>query len=63
VRSTDWKYVLSETGEEELYDLVNDPFELQNQAYNPNPPYPTQLATMHAQAVDMCQPTPPNWPF
>jgi N-acetylglucosamine-6-sulfatase len=63
VRSTDWKYVLYETGEEELYNLVNDPFELQNQAYNPNPPYPTQLATMHAQAVDMCQPTPPNWPF
>jgi arylsulfatase A-like enzyme len=30
VRNAEWKYVEYETGETELYDLVNDPYELQN---------------------------------
>lgn len=30
VRTHDWKYVEYETGECELYDLVNDPYELEN---------------------------------
>lgn len=32
LRTTDWKYVLYDTGEEELYDLVEDPFEMDNAA-------------------------------
>lgn len=32
VRTMDWKYVVYETGEKELYDLVNDPYELNNLA-------------------------------
>lgn len=32
VRSAEWKYVEYVTGETELYDLVNDPYELQNLA-------------------------------
>ena len=30
VRSADWKYVEYSTGEKELYDLKNDPYELEN---------------------------------
>jgi arylsulfatase A-like enzyme len=29
-RTKDWKYVEYETGEQELYDLVNDPYEMDN---------------------------------
>jgi len=32
VRTAEWKYTEYSTGEVELYDLVNDPFELQNVA-------------------------------
>jgi arylsulfatase A-like enzyme len=32
VRTTEWKYTEYSTGEVELYDLVNDPYELQNVA-------------------------------
>lgn len=32
VRTREWKYVEYVTGEKELYDLVNDPYELQNLA-------------------------------
>jgi len=32
VRTMEWKYAEYETGEKELYDLVNDPFELTNLA-------------------------------
>ena len=32
VRNSQWKYVEYSTGEKELYDLVNDPFELNNLA-------------------------------
>lgn len=34
VRSANWKYIEYVTGEEELYDLVNDPYELENVAYD-----------------------------
>ena len=36
VRTRRWKYVEYTTGERELYDLVNDPYELQNQADQPS---------------------------
>ena len=32
IRTAEWKYVRYETGELELYDLVNDPYEMQNLA-------------------------------
>ncbi|HEY5731507.1 MAG TPA: sulfatase/phosphatase domain-containing protein, partial [Anaerolineales bacterium] len=32
VRTSDWKYVEYVTGEKELYDLQNDPYELNNLA-------------------------------
>ncbi len=32
IRTTEWKYTEYSTGEVELYDLVNDPYELQNVA-------------------------------
>ncbi len=32
IRTSEWKYVRYETGELELYDLVNDPYEMQNLA-------------------------------
>ena len=35
VRTTEWKYLENGDGFRELYDLVNDPFELKNQAKNP----------------------------
>lgn len=35
VRTTDWKYVEYSTGEKELYDLKNDPYELENIADKP----------------------------
>jgi len=34
VRTPDWKYVEYESGEKELYDLVNDPFEMENLIYD-----------------------------
>ena len=53
VRSTNWKYVLYATGEEELYDLSADPYELQNQASNPDPFYQNQLVAMRAQEQEL----------
>jgi arylsulfatase A-like enzyme len=35
VRTVDWKYVEYSTGEKELYDLNNDPYELENIADKP----------------------------
>ncbi len=35
LRSAEWKYIEYETGEVEIYDLVNDPYELQNLALLP----------------------------
>jgi len=32
VRTSEWKYVEYSTGERELYDLMNDPYELENLA-------------------------------
>ena len=61
VRSEHYMYVEYKTGEQELYDLVNDPYELQNQAANPNPPYPDELASMHARMLNLCDPPPPGF--
>ena len=49
------------TGEEELYDLQADPYELQNQASNLTPPYPVVKAQMHDRLVQLCNPPPPGF--
>jgi arylsulfatase A-like enzyme len=47
VRDSSWKYVELDTGEKELYDLRNDPYELLNRAGDPN--YSTIRATLAAE--------------
>ena len=61
IRTTDWKFVRYATGEQELYDLAADPYELQNQASNPAAPYPSEVASLRAIEQDMCQPPPPGF--
>lgn len=36
IRSAEWKYIEYSTGERELYNLIQDPYELQNVANNPD---------------------------
>jgi len=61
IRTADWKFVRYSTGEQELYDLAADPYELQNQASNPASPYPAEVAAMRAIEQNMCQPPPPGF--
>lgn len=56
VRTDTEKYVRYATGEQELYDLRTDPYELQNVAsISPD------LARLSALADAMCHPKPPGW--
>jgi N-acetylglucosamine-6-sulfatase len=62
VRTSAWKYVRYADGQEELYDLVADPFELENLAAHP------EHAELKAELMDrtraLCSPTPPKYgPF
>ena len=62
VRSVDWMYVKYSTGEEELYDEANDPYELTNVASS----NPEELSFMRARAQNLCTGGaiyPPDWPF
>jgi hypothetical protein len=61
VHNEQYMYVDYSTGEEELYDLQADPYELQNQASNPDPPYPAVKAAMHARLLQLCSPPPPGF--
>ena len=61
VRTDRFAYVRYSDGFEELYDLSNDPFELQNVASDPNLA-PTKAALL-AQTVSMCSPAPPGYHF
>ena len=55
VRTSTWKYVWNATAEDELYDLVNDPGELNNQALNLD--YTNQLHTLRLQLLTWMEQT------
>ncbi|HEY1330544.1 MAG TPA: sulfatase-like hydrolase/transferase [Actinomycetota bacterium] len=59
VRSADDVYIQYATGEEELYDLVADPDQLNNQASNPD--FLTILKSMRAEDHVLCDPPPPGF--
>ena len=61
VRTTRYKYVRYSTGEEELYDLASDPFELQSR--HADPALASVRTELRADAVAMCAPTPPGYSF
>jgi arylsulfatase A-like enzyme len=53
-------YVLYRTGEEELYDLKTDFYELQNLVSDPL--YASQLTYLRGREAVLCDPPPPGWP-
>ncbi len=61
VRTQIWKYVQYATGEEELYDLVADPYELQNVAGAAA--NAATLASLRTRAHQLCSPPPPGFTF
>jgi arylsulfatase A-like enzyme len=58
VRKATWKYVAYADGEEELYDLADDPYELANRASDSA--YRTRLLELRAQLKRLCSPAPPG---
>lgn len=61
VRNSRYTYVAYGTGEEELYDLSADPYQLSNKARDAS--YATQLGTMRTRVRQLCYPTPPDFSF
>jgi arylsulfatase A-like enzyme len=59
MRTDTAKYVRYSTGEEELYDLAADPFELQS--VHADPAYGDQLASMRDRLTQLCSPQPPGY--
>ncbi|MFL5736274.1 MAG: sulfatase-like hydrolase/transferase [Actinomycetota bacterium] len=59
IRNQRYLYVKYETGEEELYDLSTDPYELDNLAQDPA--FATQKRTMYRRLLDSCNPPPPGY--
>jgi arylsulfatase A-like enzyme len=59
VRSERWTYVRYSTGEEELYDLVADPFELENLAADPA--MRPVLDDRRTRLRELCSPAPPGF--
>lgn len=59
LRTPTLKYIEYDTGERELYDLVNDPYELENQVANADPGTLVQLSEwlqlLHTCATDDCR--------
>ena len=51
IRTVGWKYIEYITGEIELYDLVNDPYEMDNLAGNPE--YQDRLDELAAQLAEL----------
>ena len=59
VRSERWIYVRYTTGEEELYDLASDPFELENLAGDPA--RASIVGDRRARLRTLCAPVPPGF--
>lgn len=59
VRSRRWTYVRYVTGEEELYDLRADPYQLQNLADDPW--FADVLRERRARLAELCDPPPPGY--
>jgi arylsulfatase A-like enzyme len=59
VRSDRWKYVRYATGEEELYELEADPFELENLAAVPASA--SVLEDRRDRLRELCVPAPPGY--
>jgi arylsulfatase A-like enzyme len=59
IRSSRWKYVRYTTGEEELYDLASDPFELSSVAGEPD--VASVLESERARLRELCAPVPPGF--
>ncbi len=56
VRTSRYKYLKYETGEEEFYSLSRDPHELRSQ------PHKARVPELAAVAAEACWPLPPEWP-
>jgi arylsulfatase A-like enzyme len=54
-------YVTYQTGEEELYDLTADPYELDNRAYDPT--FASTVAADRTRLQELCDPPPPGFVF
>jgi N-acetylglucosamine-6-sulfatase len=61
VHSSRYVYVDYTTGEEELYDLVRDPQQLTNKAYDPA--YQDERHALRERLVQLCRPRPPGFSF
>jgi N-acetylglucosamine-6-sulfatase len=59
VRNNDYTYTAYETGEEELYDLNADPFQLENVAGKPA--YAKVLINLRLNMMEKCDPPPPGF--
>ena len=59
VRAVGYNYVKYQTGEEELYDLTQDPNQLQNVASDPS--YASTLDAMRSEEQRLCDPPPPGF--
>ena len=59
VRTVRYIYVFYSTGERELYDLQQDPFELQNRASDPR--YTAVLRYLRLRLRQLCNPPPPEY--
>jgi arylsulfatase A-like enzyme len=60
VRTEGDKYVVYATGESEYYDLIADPYELQNLVTDPA--VSGRVAELRARLRELCVPRPPNLP-
>jgi N-acetylglucosamine-6-sulfatase len=59
VRNKQYSYTRYRTGEEQLYDLAADPYELNNVAGDPA--HSAIRDALHERLVELCSPPPPGY--